>query len=188
MAMIPAVFLGLDSSSRAAPMNAPLPGDEAKRLEALPRLEGIDTPAESVYDALPPLPARLPREERKVLEETTRLNEELAALVALTDRAISTLDIDELLEALLERLVVVMKADAGAVMLEESGRLVVRCTRGLGKDLGELPTVAIGDGFGGRIAATGRPLYIADAQTDPRVAGPFLQERGVVTMLGVPLP
>jgi PAS domain S-box-containing protein len=120
-------------------------------------------------------------------DEAKNVNEELAALVALTDRAISTLDLDELLEALLERLVVVMKADAGAVMLEESGRLVVRCTRGLGKDLGELPTVAIGDGFGGRIAATGRPMYIADAQTDHRVAGTLLQERGVVSMLGVPL-
>lgn len=153
-------------------MKAPPPAEEQQRIAAL---------------AAAQLESRLSRVELEVLAETTRLNEELAALVSVTDCAISTLDLQTLLEVLVERLVKVMKADAGAILLEEHGQLVVRAMRGFGGGAGELPPIPMGDGFGGRIAASRRPLYIADARSDQRVLGDFLRERGVVSMLGVPL-
>ena len=71
-----------------------------------------------------------PRSEKELLEAATRLNEELSALVAITDSGMSTLELEELMKAVLLRLVQVMKADAGAIMLEEAGGLSVRATVG----------------------------------------------------------
>jgi two-component system, NarL family, sensor histidine kinase UhpB len=141
-------------------MNTPLPGDEAPQF---------------------------PRAERELLEEANRLNQELSALVAITDDAISTLDLEELLKVLMKRLMHVMKADAGAILLEEGGGLVVRATTGFHADVWKRPALPIGEGFGGRIFVTGEPMYIADAQNDPRIHGTFLREQGIVSMLGVPL-
>ncbi|MEO7921497.1 MAG: PAS domain-containing protein [Thermoanaerobaculia bacterium] len=128
--------------------------------------------------------APLPEE---LLEQATRLNEELAALVSITDGAISTLDLEELMKVLLARLIQVMKADAGAILLEEAGGLVVRATQGFSADVSGLPPIPLGEGMGGRILSTGEPLYIADARTDPRIMGTFLRDQGIVSMLGVPL-
>ena len=133
------------------------------------------------------LESRLPRTERGLLDEATRLNQELSALVSITDCAISTLDLEELMKVLLERLVHVMKADAGAILLEEGGRLVVRATTGFGANVGKLPDLPFGEGVGGLTFVTGEPTYIADVQNDPRVIGIFLKEQRVVSMLGVPL-
>ncbi|HEV8268164.1 MAG TPA: GAF domain-containing protein, partial [Thermoanaerobaculia bacterium] len=133
------------------------------------------------------LESRLSRPERELLVETTRLNEELAALASITDRALSTLDLEALMKVLLERLVHVMKADAGAILLDEGGRLVVRAMEGFSGGIAGLPPIPFGEGIGGRVAATGAPVYVADVRTDPRAIGRFLKDQGVVSMLGVPL-
>ena len=54
-------------------------------------------------------------EARRRLEEADFANEELTALVAVTDEAISTLELPQLLDTLVRRLVRVMGADAGAL-------------------------------------------------------------------------
>lgn len=138
-----------------------------------------------------PLPSdevgRPPRPERELLTEATRLNEELSALVAVTDSALSTLDLGELITVLLDRLLRVMRADAGAILLEERGRLVVRAMAGLRAPDGDPPSLPAGAGVGGRIFETGQPLYVGDVRHDPRVLGPFLGDQGIASMLGVPL-
>jgi PAS domain S-box-containing protein len=133
------------------------------------------------------LASRLPATERQLLRETMRLNEELTALASVTDGALSTLKIDPLLRVLLDRLLDVMHADAGAVLLCEDDRLVVRATRGFSRAATELPSVPLGEGIGGRIATTREALSVSDVRTDARVHGTFLADEGIVSMLGVPL-
>jgi len=133
------------------------------------------------------LESRLPRPERSLLGEAARMNEDLAALLAVTDSTVSTLDVDSLIHTLLERLLLVTRADAGAILLERSGRLEVRAIAGFQLPEGAPPSIPARSGFGGRIFATGEPLYVADVKNDPEVVGTFLAEQGIHSMLGVPL-
>jgi hypothetical protein len=67
-----------------------------------------------------------------------------------------------------------------------TGELVATAARGIEEEVREGVRVPIGTGFAGRIAATRGPIRLdrVDATT---VANPILWEKGIRTMLGVPL-
>ncbi len=72
-------------------------------------------------------------------------------------------------------------------MLDPASRsLVARAACGLEEEVREAVHVPIGEGFAGRIASSKRPLVLnrVDATT---VSNPILVEKGIRTMLGVPL-
>jgi phosphoserine phosphatase RsbU/P len=98
------------------------------------------------------------------------------------------LDVDDLLVELLERVTDLMGVDTGAVLLidEVSQQLVARAARGVEEEVRQGVRVPVGRGFAGRIAATRQPVVLdrVDATT---VANPLLWEKGIRTMLGVPL-
>jgi diguanylate cyclase (GGDEF)-like protein/PAS domain S-box-containing protein len=134
-------------------------------------------------------------ERKQLQEELRREREDLLALTTITSNSISTLDLDELLDVLLHRIVEVMKADAAVILLKEEDHLFVRASLGVNEDvwsednpnLKHRYSVPMGQGFAGTIASTMQPLYLEDAQSDPRVLNPRLKEQGIRTMLGVPL-
>ncbi|MBW4650017.1 MAG: EAL domain-containing protein [Kastovskya adunca ATA6-11-RM4] len=134
-------------------------------------------------------------ERKQLQEELRREREDLLALTTITSNSISTLDLDELLDVLLRRIVEVMKADAAVILLKEEDHLFVRASLGVNEDvwsednpnLKHRYSVPMGQGFAGTIASTMQPLYLEDAQSDPRVLNPRLKEQGIRTMLGVPL-
>jgi serine phosphatase RsbU (regulator of sigma subunit) len=113
---------------------------------------------------------------------------ELHALRLVTDRALTRMGVDELLDELLVRVREILGADTAAVLMREdaSQSLVARAACGLEQEVRQAVHVPIGVGFAGRIAASKRPLVLnrVDATT---VANPILVERGIQTMLGVPL-
>ncbi len=133
------------------------------------------------------LESRMPRPERALLDEAARINHDLAGLLAVTDTTVSSLDIDSLIRILLDRLLQVTCADAGAILLEKNGRLVVRAITGFNLPEGPPPSIPAQSGFGGRIFRSGKPLYIAEVKDDPEIEGTFLAEQGIHSMLGVPL-
>ena len=112
----------------------------------------------------------------------------LEALAALTDSALSRLDINDLLIELLERVRLILDADTAAVLLIEKGSsyLTARAARGLEEEVWQGVKVPVGVGFAGSIAARKEPVLLdrVDATT---VMNPILWEKGVQTMLGVPL-
>ncbi|MBW4681879.1 MAG: OMS28 family porin [Microcoleus vaginatus WJT46-NPBG5] len=130
---------------------------------------------------------RLERQQEQLIAQLQRETQELAALSAVTANGISTLNLEELLEVLLRRIVEVMQADTAVFLLKENDHLYVRASIGIEEEVSAGFSVAIGEGFAGTIAATMQPLYIEDAQTEPRVSSQFLKDRGIRTMLGVPL-
>ena len=113
---------------------------------------------------------------------------QLASLQALTDTAITTLDVDDLLDELLSRVQEALDADTAAVLLlaEGAGELVATAARGIEEEVREGVRVPLGTGFAGRIAASRGPIRLdrVDATT---VANPILWEKGIKVMLGVPL-
>jgi hypothetical protein len=115
------------------------------------------------------------------------VEERLASLAALTDTALTHLDVDDLLAELLKRVRDILDADTAAVLLlEGSSHLVARAASGIEEEVRQGVRIPLGTGFAGRIAATGSPVVLnrVDATT---VSNPILWEKGIRVMLGVPL-
>ena len=107
---------------------------------------------------------------------------------AVTDSSLAGLGLDDMLVELLDRVRRVLNADTAAILLldEKSQSLVARAASGLEEEIYQNAHVPIGHGFAGRIAETQRPVTLQSV--NPRtVANPILWERGIRSMLGVPL-
>jgi phosphoserine phosphatase RsbU/P len=107
---------------------------------------------------------------------------------AVTDTTLTRLDVDDLLVELLERIRGILDTDTAAVLLtdETSGDLIARAACGIEDEVRQGVRVPIGVGFAGRIAHLKKPV-ILDRVDSTTVANPILWEKGIRTMLGVPL-
>ncbi|MBI4733316.1 MAG: SpoIIE family protein phosphatase, partial [Rubrobacteridae bacterium] len=112
---------------------------------------------------------------------------EINAVSQITDLAISTLNLNELLTRFLEQLVSITGADAAVILIKEDGNLVVRASIGLEEEVEENFSVPIGEGFAGMIAETMQPSYVANVQNNKLILNPFIKNRGISSMIGVPL-
>ena len=114
----------------------------------------------------------------------------LEDLQRVTDAALAYLNLEELMAVLLERVVEILNVDTSAVLLlEDEGRtLAARAARGLEEEVERGFRVPVGHGFAGRIAATRQPVVIPDIENSPvQVVNPLFREKGVRSLLGVPL-
>src|SRR4051812_3761271 len=113
---------------------------------------------------------------------------QLERLEAVTDTTLALLDLDAMLAELLDRVVELLGADTAAVLLvDESGEeLFARAARGIEEEVRQGVRVPVGYGFAGRIAAERRPIML-DRVDESTVANPILWEKGIRTMVGVPL-
>jgi signal transduction histidine kinase len=114
--------------------------------------------------------------------------ERVRRLQAVTDAALAHLQLDELLGALLERTREILEVDTCAILLldEETNELVARAALGIEEEVEQGVRIPVGGGFAGRIAAEKRPVILDDVDHE-RVLNPILREKGVKSMLGVPL-
>jgi len=114
--------------------------------------------------------------------------ETLRKLQAVTDAALAHLSLDELLAELLTRVRDALEADTCAVLLlDESGtELVARAAKGLEEEVGQRVRIPVGRGFAGRVFAERRPVIIPDVD-HAEVVNPLLREKGLKSLLGVPL-
>lgn len=124
-------------------------------------------------------------EQKQLLEQLQREKDDLVALSFITANSISTLNLQELLNVLIQRIVEVMRADAAVILLKKENALYVRASIGIDDKARSRYTVPMGRGFAGTIGATMQPLYIEDARTDSRVLG--IKPSKIRSMLGVPL-
>jgi signal transduction histidine kinase len=112
----------------------------------------------------------------------------LRRLQALTDAALAYLQLDELLDALLLRIREILEVDTVAVLLldEPSDELVARAAVGIEEEVEQGVRIPVGGGFAGRIAAERRPVILDDVD-HANVLNPILHEKGIKSMVGVPL-
>lgn len=112
----------------------------------------------------------------------------LRDIEAVTDAALSRLDEQALLTTLLERVKKVLGTDTAAVLLldQSSRQLIATAASGIEEEVRQGVRVPLGAGFAGRIAASGSPV-ILDKVDDTTVRNPLLIDRGIKTLLGVPL-
>jgi signal transduction histidine kinase len=127
-------------------------------------------------------------EHARVFEAERTARTKLEGVQAVTDIALAHLELDELLPVLLPRIRDILHTDTCAVLLldEQQNELVARAAVGLEEEVERGVRIPLGAGFAGRIAATGRPVILDDvAEAD--VVNPILREKGISSMLGVPL-
>jgi GAF domain-containing protein len=114
--------------------------------------------------------------------------EHVRRLQSVTDAALAHLRLDELLEALLIRTRQILEVDTCAVLLldEETNELVAQAALGIEEEVEQGVRIPVGGGFAGRIAAEKRPFVLDDVDHGD-ILNPILREKGIKSMLGVPL-
>jgi signal transduction histidine kinase len=112
----------------------------------------------------------------------------LRKLQAVTDAALAHLSLDDLLDELLTRVRDALEADTCAVLLLEETRteLVARAAKGLEEEVEQGVRIPVGRGFAGRVVEERRAVVIPDVEHS-EVLNPILREKGLKSMLGVPL-
>ncbi len=114
---------------------------------------------------------------------------ELEALQRVTDPATGREGMEQLLRSLLEQMVDILDANAGAIFLLDQAReeLVLRNSKGIPKELAADLRVKVGADFAGRVAARNAVFWVRDAQADPAIWSPYITEGHVRGMLGAPM-
>src|SRR5580693_2405633 len=114
--------------------------------------------------------------------------DKLRGIRSVTDAALSHLGADDLLSVLLSRVREILDADTAAVLLlDSSGRdLIATAADGLEEEVSQGVRIPVGRGFAGRIAAERRPV-ILDHVDHGNVLNPILLEKGIRSLVGVPL-
>jgi sigma-B regulation protein RsbU (phosphoserine phosphatase) len=115
-------------------------------------------------------------------------DDKLRDIRSVTDAALSYLDADALLAVLLRRVRDALDADTAAVLLlDRAGRhLIAAAASGLEEEVTQGVRIPVGGGFAGRIAAEQRPV-ILDRVDHEHVLNPILLEKGIRSLVGVPL-
>ena len=127
-------------------------------------------------------------EHARVYEAERRARVRLEQIQAVTDAALAHLELGELLNVLLPRIRDILRADTCAVLLldEATDELVARSAVGIEEEVEQGVRIPVGGGFAGRIAAEKHPV-ILDEVDQAHVLNPILLEKGIKSMLGVPL-
>ena len=114
--------------------------------------------------------------------------DKLQGIQLVTDAALSHLGAHDLLTTLLSRVREILNADTAAVLLlDNSGRqLIATAASGLEEEVSQGVRIPVGQGFAGRIAA-GRQPVILDHVDHGNVLNPLLLEKGIRSLVGVPL-
>ena len=111
----------------------------------------------------------------------------LRKLGRVSEAALEHLSLSDLLNALLERIVEVLQADTGAILLVGADEhLHVRATVGLEQEIVRAIPVPLGVGMAGRVASTRRPMLIPDL-SEIELVSPVLRERGINSVVAIPL-
>jgi K+-sensing histidine kinase KdpD len=127
-------------------------------------------------------------ENARLFESERAARRRLEHVQAITDAALAHLEIDELLAVLLPRIRTILEADTCAVLLLDGRHqeLVARAAVGIEEEVERGVRIPIGRGFAGRVAADRRPVVLDDVD-HADVLNPILREKGIKSMLGVPL-
>jgi PAS domain S-box-containing protein len=117
-----------------------------------------------------------------------QLENRLAALQKVTDVALAHLSLDDLLHESLNRIREVLNVDTVAILLlrTEGDELVAWAAQGLEEEVEMGVRIPTGRGFAGKVLEQGKPIIIDDI-SKADVYNPLLREKGIKSLLGVPL-
>jgi GAF domain-containing protein len=121
--------------------------------------------------------------------QTVRRSRDLEALYKADEMLYRSLDLQQVLEALVDVASEVLEADMCSVLVwdERHERLVPGATRGFRPESVAQMSHARGEGITTRVALSGEPIAVEDAVHDPRVAHRITDAEGIRSLLHVPI-
>ena len=128
--------------------------------------------------------------ERKIAEAASQeRTRQLETLLAVNTIVGETLNLPDLLESVLQKVLSVMNLSAAAIFLVEGGnRLVLKAHHGFSSDFTRrLSRIGIGRGFAGRSASLGKPIVISKLIPDMRFDLIILDREGLQSLCSVPI-
>jgi signal transduction histidine kinase len=160
----------------------------AVRLAARRRAAFDDTDVEVVTELARPLASAL--EHRRLLEESRRRTEELAALYSTSQLITARLDVASVLDRISRSVMALIgSAGCGIGLLDPAGnRLVHAAAHGFKSEEWRALALPVGEGIIGRCAESGAAIRVDDVRSDARSARRDVDElEGIRSMLCVPL-
>ena len=130
--------------------------------------------------------SEMKRAEAQILEYTKQLE----ALFNIGVAASRTLDIGELLDSVLDKVLNVMEFKAGGIFLfdPKTHELVLRAYRGVSKRfVKKVEQMVLNEGFSARVAISGKPLLIPDVESDSRLRRMEIKSEGIHSFAAVPI-
>ena len=147
-----------------------------------------DGDVESTLELARPLASAI--EHRRLLDESRRRTEELAALYSTSQLITARLDVASVLDRI-SRAVTTLIGSTGCgigLLDSASGVLVHAAAHGYHSEAWRALAMPVGEGIMGRCAESGQPVRVDDVRRDPRSARRDVDEReGIRSMLCVPL-
>jgi serine phosphatase RsbU (regulator of sigma subunit)/anti-sigma regulatory factor (Ser/Thr protein kinase) len=136
----------------------------------------------------PALPSAARSDRMSALVSTDVVAQRLRDLESLTDAALAHMPLEQLLDELLVRVRDILMVDTAAILLldRDVGELVARAAKGIEEEVERGVRIPVGAGFAGRIAASRASVRIRDIDKAD-IYNPLLRERGIKSLLGVPL-
>ncbi|WP_181773984.1 PP2C family protein-serine/threonine phosphatase [Amycolatopsis pittospori] len=119
---------------------------------------------------------------------TPTADDRLQVLEAITDSALGHLDQDKVMATILARVREVLGADTATVLRHDPSAQLLQAiaASGIEEEVYQNVRIAVGAGFAGRVAAERRPVVL-DRVDETTVVNVLLRERGLRTLLGVPM-
>lgn len=126
-----------------------------------------------------------------VLEnKLVQMANEMAVFRTIIDSTSQNQDLDQALSKVLQDVMHVLAVDVGGIYLQatDSPMLNLVAHQGIDPELvAAIDHLALGEGFSGRVALTGKPLAVDDIASDTRLTRQMVAERGLRGILVVPV-
>jgi len=146
--------------------------EKERRQQMLSKLEAADQQLESAY-------------------QVTRRNEKrLSALNEISAIVSQSLEVEDILSAVVDKLKQVMGLDIVLIFLLDGDKQELKLVthREVSEEfVAGLKGLKVGEGFNGRVAQTGEPLVIEDASEDPGLTREIVRREGIRAEIIVPL-
>lgn len=101
-----------------------------------------------------------------------------------------TLNLTEMLESVLERVLALMEIEAGGIFLvnAQTYELVLNTHQGFSESfIRDVKSMKVGKGFAGRVALTGKPLIVGNMTADARFDPIVLKREGFQSLSAIPI-
>lgn len=129
-------------------------------------------------------------ERQRAEEETRQRNAELAALNVIAAAVSGSLNLQEILEQALDKVLAVARVEAGAIYLldQQAEDLVLAAYRGVPQEIADrVRTLPVGTSLAGLAVRLGEPVVVDDATTDPRLKTRLLNEEVIRSFAAIPI-
>jgi signal transduction histidine kinase len=138
------------------------------------------------------LRTRLNRMNADLEERSTQVEQkrkELEALYQADDELNRYLHLDDVLQSLVNISVELMHADKGSLLVwdDQKERLIARATRGFLPETVAIMSFAKGQGLAGKVALSGEPAIVEDAQLDERVTHTVIKAEKIRGLIQIPI-